>query len=65
MNSPDFRCIQPHSSQEICSILREYDREVGIIAGGNALVAAFSCKLSKAAVFMQESAQNTQREIEQ
>ena len=65
MNLPKFEFIQPHSLRETCSILGKHDGKAAILARGTALVAAFCYKLSKPAVYIQESAQNTQREIEQ
>ena len=62
---PGFELIQPHSLQEACSILGEHDGKAAILAGGTALVAAFRYRLSKSAAYIRESAQNTEREIEQ
>ena len=65
MKLPEFELIQPHSLEEACSILGEHDGKVAILAGGTALVVAFRYRLSKPAVYIRESAQNAEREIEQ
>ena len=65
MKLPEFELIQPHSLEEACSILGKHDGKAAILARGTAPVAAFCYKLSKLAVYIQESAQNTQKEIEQ
>ena len=65
MKLPEFELIQPHSLEEACSLLGEHDREAAILAGSTALVVASRCRPSKPTVTIRESAQNTEREIEQ
>lgn len=65
MKLSEFELIQPHSLEEGCPLLREHDREAAILAGSTALVVASRYRLSKPTVTIRESAQNTEREIEQ
>jgi 4-hydroxybenzoyl-CoA reductase subunit beta len=50
MKLPDFDLVQPHSLQEACSILGEYDRKAAILAGGTALMVVLRYKLIKPGV---------------
>jgi 4-hydroxybenzoyl-CoA reductase subunit beta len=50
MRLPEFELIQPHSLQEACSILGEYDGKATLLAGGTALMVSLRYRLSKPAV---------------
>ena len=65
MKLPEFELIQLHSLEEACSILGEHNGKAAILAGGTALAVASRYRLSKPAVYIRESAQSTEREIEQ
>jgi len=65
MKLPGSELIQPHSLEEACSLLGEYDGKAAILPGDIALVVAFRYRLRKPAVYIRESAQNNEREIEQ
>lgn len=52
MNLPEFELIQPHSLQEVCSMLVEHDRKTVLLAGGTALIVALRYRLSKPAVII-------------
>jgi 4-hydroxybenzoyl-CoA reductase subunit beta len=50
MKLPEFDLIQPHSLQEVCSILREREGKAVLLAGGTALLVALRYRLSKPGV---------------
>jgi CO/xanthine dehydrogenase FAD-binding subunit len=50
MKLPEFDLVQPHSLQEACSILGEYDGKAAILTGDIALVVAFRYRLRKPTV---------------
>jgi len=50
MNLPPFEFIQPHSLQEACSLLQEYQGKAVLLAGGTALVVGLRYRLTKPAV---------------
>jgi 4-hydroxybenzoyl-CoA reductase subunit beta len=50
MKLPEFKLIQPHSLQEVCSILGEHDGKTVLLAGGTALMVGLRYGLSKPAV---------------
>ena len=50
MKLPEFELIQPHSLQEACSTLREYDGKAALLAGGTALIVGLRYRLIKPAV---------------
>jgi 4-hydroxybenzoyl-CoA reductase subunit beta len=47
MELPRFEFVQPHSLQEVCSLLREHERKAALLAGGTALMVGLRYRLSK------------------
>jgi 4-hydroxybenzoyl-CoA reductase subunit beta len=50
MRLPEFEFIQPHSLQEVCSILGEHEEKAALLAGGTALIVGLRYRLCKPAV---------------
>jgi 4-hydroxybenzoyl-CoA reductase subunit beta len=50
MELSKFEFIQPHSLQEVCSILGEHERKAVLLAGGTALMVGLRYRLSKPAL---------------
>jgi hypothetical protein len=65
MKLPEFELVQPHSLEEACSLPGEYNGKAAILTRDIALVVAFQSRLRNPPVYIRESAQNNEREIEQ